>query len=331
MPSDDRISLALGALARPMADFRAAVAGAMAQANLLLAGQRADPAAQQARAQHELGPFARGRIDAAGFAAVFPVQRFIAPEYATRVERAVQVLERVLAQGEELFVVRVEPGGSLARYVSTALSAIGRAFGAILAVELIRSGMYEPSQHDDLFERLDFRSWTRDERRFAPPLVVSVEGADLHVGGLADFVDGREKIVLVVRGPCPPAPLVRLITPGTLVLQTTDGTGLERVATADGPAIAALVPEEAARFLHDPHAGREPWQRLTLWDVPAAPAKALGGASAWQMSEDLRQLNALAAAPIPAPASAGGAVTGAEAVDRLASWLLSQSTLPGSA
>jgi hypothetical protein len=329
MPSDDRVTLALGALARPIAEFRAALAGALAQANAYLASQRTGPAAQEVRLQRELGVFANGRLDTHRFAALFATSNTLAPENAARIERAVQVLEDVLARGEALFLVDVEPGGSLARVVEEALSNIGRAFGAILSVELVRGSRYRASEHDALLDRMDFRTWTRDERRFAPPLVVTLDGADLHVGGLSDFADGREKIVLVVRGECAPAALVRLITPGTLVLQTSDGTGLDRVATTDSPAIAAMVPEGVACFLHDPDAGKESWRRLTVWNVPAAPRRALGGTSAWQMGEDLRQLGALASAPIGAETPAGHLPAGGDTVDRLAQWLLGQSDLKG--
>jgi hypothetical protein len=34
--------------------------------------------------------------------------------------------------------------------------------------------------------------------------VVEVDGGDLQAGGLAEFLDGAQKIVLVVRGPAPP-------------------------------------------------------------------------------------------------------------------------------
>ena len=116
-----------------------------------------------------------------------------------------------------------------------------------------------------------------------------------------------------------------------MVLQTDDETGLERVALHDGPAIAAMVPPRAARFLHDPAAGREPWQRLSVWYLPETPKHAIGGSSAWQMAEDLKQLAALSASPAetPLPAAARGAAPGADAVDRLTTWLLSQGDLQG--
>jgi hypothetical protein len=51
------------------------------------------------------------------------------------------------------------------------------------------------------------------------------------------------------------------------------------------------------------------------------------------MQEDLRQLEALAGAPIgaPLPAEAGSGVQSDDAVDKLASWLLKQSGLAGQA
>lgn len=253
-------------------------------------------------------------------------------------------LRDVLERGVSLFVAQVPPGGSLARAVEDALGRIGRAFGAVLAIELMRGGAFRPAEHDMLLHHLAFRSWTRTERRFAPPLVVMVQGADLHVGGLADFTDGRERIVLVVEGECPPAALVRLITPGTFVLQTADATGLDRLAQHDGCGIAAMVPANAARFIHDPVAGREPWQRLAIWQAAMAPRHAIGGVSSWQMGEDIQQLTALATAPVAALSASGvgpggghgtngaamaDAPVNAASVDLLANWLLRQSDLGG--
>jgi hypothetical protein len=331
MPSDERVRVALGALERPIAEFRSTVEGALAQAEAHLATLENDPAARLARIRDELGVFAQGRLDAGAFASLFvqPAPRLL--EHQERFRAAVATMREVLGQGDALFVASVPPGTAVTRAVEDALSRIGRAFGAVLAVELMRGGAYRPEEHDQLLDHLSFRSWTRTERRYAPPLVVEVNGPDLQVGGLSDFTDGRERIVLVVQGECPPAPLVRLITPGTMVLQTVDGSGLEQLALHDGPGIAAMVPETAARFLHDPRAGREPWQRLSVWHLPEPPRRSIGGFSPWQMAEDLRQLRALAAAPAeaPLPAMAGGAPQGPEAVDRLASWLLGQSDLKG--
>jgi hypothetical protein len=333
MPSDPRVTTALEALARPIAEFRTALAGALQQAESILHAEAASAPERSRRLAAELGPFAEARIDAQRFASVFGTGHHLPAEVTDRLRRAVAVIGEVLAEGDDLFTVGVQPPALLGEVVNDALARTGRAFGAILAVDLLRSGRFVPDEHDDLFQQLSFLAWTRTERRYAPPLVVRLSGADLQASQLAPYLDGREKLVLVVDPPCPPAPLVRLITPGTLVVQTADGRGLDLVATADGPAIAALVPEGAATFLHDPRLGNESWQRLGVWSVPGSPRRAIGAWSTWQMQEDLRQLQALAAAPIgaPLPADAAAAAGSPDAVDRLASWLLRQSGLAGNA
>jgi hypothetical protein len=330
MPSEDpRVRLALDALARPIAEFRSAITGALVQAEAALAEANADTGTRRAKAHAELGAFADGRIAPDAFAALADPAPVADLPSRDALARGVAVLRTVTGRGEDLFLADVPPGGSLGQIVGVALAEAGRAFGALVLAELARGGRYCAGDHDRLLEAIAFRDWNRAERRFAPPLVVSVDGADLHAGALAGFCDGREKLVLVVRGPCAPAALVRLITPGTLVLQTMDRAGLDRLVAHEGPSVAALVPEGAARFLHDPSAGREPWQRLAIASLPEAPRRSLGGFSAWQMAEDLQQLATLARAPSPIPAADTGAgvptLGGEEAIERLAAWLLSRS------
>ena len=179
------------------------------------------------------------RIDAAAFASLFPKARRVDSDALEALRRAVAVLRAVVARGDDLFKVVVPSGARLGIAVNAALGGVGRAFGAVMLAEVVRGGRYHAAQHDRLLDEVEFLAWNKVERRFAPPLIIEVDGADLHAGALTDFADGREKLVLVVRGPCGPAPLARCITPGTLVLQTTDGSGLDRVASFDGPAIAA--------------------------------------------------------------------------------------------
>lgn len=332
MPFDERVHVALRALERPMAEFRTTIEGALAQTEGYLATLERDPVARAERVRHELGKFAAGRIDAEGFSTLFATPAAAQLTHHDRFKAAIETLHDVLDRGEGLFVTQVAPGGSLAKAVEDALSRIGRAFGAVLAVELLRGGAYVPEQHDALLYHFAFRAWTKTERRYAPPLVVMVQGSDLHVGGLADFTDGRERIVLVVQGACPPASLVRLVTPGTLVVQTNDAVGLEQLANYDGPSIAAIVPAGAARFIHDPRAGREPWQRMAIREMPEPPKHAIGGISAWQMSEDLRQLAALSSAPSSGSRPTSGSSATVQdplAIERLAAWLLSQSDVQG--
>ena len=334
MPSDRRLSLAIAALAQPIAQFRAIVEGAAAQADAFLGAQTTTAAQRSERAAASLGEFARGRIDADAFAALFPPVAAGAPDALAALARARTVLRDVDERGDALFVVDVGPGRRLGPEMESALAEAGRAFGAVILTEVVRGGRYTP-EHERLLQPHEFRSWNRTERRFAPPLAVLVDGADLQAGALVDFADGREKIILVVRGAAPPAPLARCITPGTFVLQTVDGSGLDRLAAFDGPAIAALVPDGAAVFMHDPTAGKEPWQRMTVKHLPAAPKKSVGAQSAWQMAEDLRVVADLATTPFSVPAAGGGvaapAVGAADATDRIAAWLLGQASLQGDA
>jgi hypothetical protein len=327
--------MALAALSQPIAEFRSAVQAALIQAESLLVAQSADASARIERARGELGVFGAKHLDAERFAAVFPAVVQLDAGSRAALERSVEVLRSVAALEDSLFLTEVTSTRPLGATIDEALAVGGCAFGAIIISELVRGGRYKPELHDRLLDATEFRAWNRAERRFAPPLVVEVDGADLHAGALLDFADGREKIVLVVRGDAPPAALARCVTPGTFVLQTVDGSGLDHLAGFEGPAIAALVPEGAATFMHDPAAGQEPWQRLTIRHLPAAPKKSIGGSSAWQLGQDLKMLADLARTPFSVPGvkgEKGAPVLGAgEAIDRLASWLLDSSGLTGNA
>jgi hypothetical protein len=227
-------------------------------------------------------------------------------------------------------VVDVPAGGDLRAGVARALADLGRAFGAVRTFEVARSGGRRAGEAAAALDGFPYARWSRGERRAAPPLVVAVDGADLRAGVLAEFLDGAQKIVLVVRGPCAPAALVRLVTPGTFVLQSADGTGLDRFAEWGGPGIAALVPDTAARFAHDPAGGAAAWQRLSVAHLPEGdPRISVGGASGAQQAEELRQLRMLAARPEAPPGAvavpvAGAAPQAADPADKLAAWLLSQ-------
>lgn len=335
MPSDPRVELALRALAGPIERYRSAVAAAGEEVRGFLAAHRS--AADAADAAVELGPFAAGRIDVQRFSRLLASSPALDAAALSEAEAALGVLRKAAARGAEAFHVRVEPGGRLRDRVEAARAEAGRVVEAARRVARAKSGAARPAGENGRRGRpLAFAEWTEGERRWTPPLVVELEGADLRAAELGELLDGGAKIVLVVRGECAPAPLVRLITPGTLVLQTADETGLDRIADAEGPAVAALVPEGAARFLHDPAAGAEPWARLTIWGLPDGPPKRpVGGLSVRQQAEELEQLRALAARPtgaeLEAAAAAGGAPAAAaraeDPVDRLAAWLLSQADL----
>lgn len=325
MPSDPRVTIALHAIAGPMATFRSAVIGSLGRVRgMLAAGSGAE------RARQELGAFAAGRVDFTRFAGLSHGASALDASSRGRVQRACDILEEISQAGPEAYVVDVHPGARLRASVGSALARFGRAFGAATAADLARTGRYEPASHDRLLDAVGFDAWGRAERLVAPPLVVTVDGADLHAADLAELIDGSQHIVLVVRGIAPPAPLVRLITPGVLVLQTPDEQGLDRFAAFDGPAVAALLEGDAAGFLHDPALGFAAWQRLLVFKRPErTPRKSLGGFSPRQQSEELAQLDALGERPTLAstPIDAFVPMGSGDPADRLASWLLSQAGL----
>jgi hypothetical protein len=324
MPSDHRLPIALDAIARPLAAYRSAIVAAHARASALVAGSGEDRGG--ARMALGLGAFGQHHLDAGRLAALRGQTTALDAVSRIRIQRATAVLSELAEADTGAFVVDVRQGGDLGTAVAHALAQLGRAFGAALAVGLVRSGRFIAGQHDRLLGGYPFDAWSKAERSVAPPLVVRVDGADLCGGALADFLDGAMHVVLLVDGPCPPAPLVRLITPGTLVLQTRDGKGLDRFSSYSGPAVVMLPSAAAIGFLHDPALGKAPWQRLRVWDCVTDGYKRLGGWSAAQQQEEVAQLEALAAKPqlSDAPLETLGAPTDGDPVARLTAWLLTE-------
>ena len=354
MPSDDRLQAAREALQSHSAGFRAAVESAYAQVRAYLAahGARSDERARETAL--ELGRFAGGRIDAGRLAAVLGPTRVLDEHEESVVRRCAEVMDEVLAHGEGLFVCQVSAGGDLRATVDDALSMVGRAFGAALVFQAVKAGTYRAEQHELALSAFPFRRWNRSERLLAPPLVVSLAGSDLNAPSLAGYLDGRQKIVLVVHGASAPAPLARLITPRLFVMQAEAPSELARLAAADGPGIAALLPASAVRFVHDPAA-----RRVEVTSATAAPRASVGGWSPWQQEEELALLrkhvtaevaaaeaeaaetaaetaqvaDAIAAAPPPRQRMGNGGVVGSGPVevDQLATWMLVQAGFAGGA
>jgi hypothetical protein len=321
MPSDASVTRALQALSAPREHFLSAVVAAVDEVRAYLERHRPlfDGLAAE-RARVELGAFAAGRIDASRFGSLFTGGPALDPVSLAVVERALHELERVAAQGEALFRARVAPGADLRLEAAHALAFAGRAFGAAQVVELVRTGRYRPDEHAAMPEAFGFRRWNRAERQIAPPLVIEVDGADLHAGGLAELMDGTQKIVLVVHPPAPPAALVRLITPGVLVVQTTDAADLDAVGRFAGPAVAALVPEGAARFVHHPARGPRLCDRLTIGWIPDEDALApIGSISVFQQHEELAMLREMAAAPVSIETAPTASIDGKSSSDAKAS------------
>lgn len=285
----------------------------------------------------ELGPFALGRIDPGRFASLMGVaETELAPESIDVLAKADAILAGFARSSKHL--VEVEPGGDLRDVVKDALAHLGQAFGAARAVEIARAGMFDLVEHGYLLGPLAFRLWNRSERQLAPPLVVTLRGEDCLPAGLGEFLDGEVKIILVAEGPTTPAPLARLITPGTFVMQTEDPADLARLVETRHPGVALLFDAERegqACFLHDPDAGAAPWQRLEVRRVPSDADVGRGRRTpAWL--EDVVHLRTLAErpaaveaaaasadSPVDAASSAGDSTaTPAEPADQLAAWLL---------
>jgi hypothetical protein len=339
MPSDDRTREALGAIAPARTAFRAAVAAAAEDVRTLLRGMRAG-ANGGTRPGGALGEFAGGRIDLERFDALFAHGAVLDAAGIATIERALGILEEIAGWGEDGYAVHVSAGHDLRAGIAAALAVLGRAFGAAAAVELVRTRRFDPREHAALLQPFPSERWNRAERRIAPPLVVEVDGGDLRAGGLAEFLDGTQKLVLVVRGDAPPAALVRAITPGILVAQIADAGTLADLASFDGPALIALVPETAALFVHDPRAGETLAQRLTVARIPETAGRGgRGTPSLFQREEELRQLRVLAQPETPpaatavaepvAPAAVNVAAQEADPAARLAALLLRQTDLSG--
>lgn len=314
------------ALARSREAFRSALAATVEQVRGFLSAERARGSAGDGAAA-ELGGFAAGRIDPARFDALFSRSRSVDAATLERIEAVHAELSALSQSGDALLEAEVPAGGTLRDSVAAVLAGVGRVFAAARAFEALRGGRFREAEHGD---GLPYERWSRAERLLAPPVAVRVPGRGLRAEALAEFLDGAQKIVLDVRGDCPLAPLVRLVTPGVFVLQTADGTGLDRFAQWAGPGVAALVPEGSARFAHDPAGGPRPFERTTIGFLPEARAGA--GRSASEQAEERRQLEALAARPpepaaAPAPAAAPLAVPAGDPADRLAAWLLSHAEL----
>ena len=325
MPSDDRLRLALAAIEANIAAYRSAISVAAERVRAMLAvGGGAD------RARIELGALGAMRIDPLRFA---ELSRGAALDASTRevIGQASEILRAIGELPDSAFVVTVPSGERASMCISNALANFGRAFVAARIAELARGGHFDAAKRAELELAYGPDRWTSGERSSAPPIVAVVNGADLHAADLSELLDGAQHVLLVIEGPCAPAPLVRSITPGTFVLQTGDDRGLDRFRDFRGPAIAALVDAGAAWFAHDPARGHAAWQRLEIWQQPASMTrKRVGGLTARQQNEELAQLAALAAQPTLSPSRLGDFVpAGADSVDRLADWLLTESGLGG--
>jgi len=333
MPSDERINQALGALGDAKDTFVSSVAMSAEEVRGILERDQGANENPQVRLAHELGPFAAGRIDLERLAPFVGANQKLDEDMRLRLQKVYEVLVGLKKAGDEMFVAKVELDGYLRGGIVSALGRSGTAFGAGRSAEWALHDIAPPEGVKDALESFPPSRWNLAERNAAPPLVIEVEGQDLKVGSLGELLTGSQKIVLVVNGPAAPAPLVRLFTPGVAVIQTDDPAELAVLAASPGPGVAAIMPEGCAKFVHAPVAGKGLNERLTVSFIPEKePTRALGGISAFQQVEELRQLASLAASVQPVAVVEGDVPAGPPPMDeagQLASWLISQADLAG--
>lgn len=323
MQFEERTLHALAALSRPRDIFESALLDAIEELTAFIGLQREPVDRRAAQESLRLGEFAAGHIDIDRFSAI--VGNGASSLDSTRIDRlehALQQLRNYAAQHDGMYCIRVQPGVDLRDSVRGGIAARGRIFNTAHQVQMLRTG----GSGRGVGDASGFRSWSRLEKSIAPPLIVEVNGADLQVSGLAEYMDGAQKIVLLVDGGAAPAPLVRLLAPRTFVMQTTDVAELSRLGRYDGPGIAAVLPETCARFCHDPSQGESLAHRLDVTFMPEMPRRGVAGGSARQQAEELAwliELAQLARTPRTAAAEPAAAHDVSPA-DQLAAWLLNQ-------
>jgi hypothetical protein len=329
MQSDERVQAALDATQRERRSFLSAVRTAADQIEGRLRSSRDKGRDSAGRVEQELGSFASGRIDAGKLAAFEPQSAEPNPTAFEALERAAGVLREIARLNEDDFVVRVKPGDRMSRVLSERLSSMGRAFGAAELAALAHAGRPTTVDVDRRLEQYHPDDWSAREREIAPPLVVIAEGSTMRVGAVRDWLEGNQKIVFVVEGPCPSAPLAPLIIPGGWVAQIASPEEVGGFERFEGPAVCAFVPEGAAVFTHDPAHGLT--LEIETGDVKVRP---VGPITVWRQQEDLATLERMSGRGGPAGAGAGPSANGqreveaAQPADRLAAWLLNQADLP---
>ncbi len=310
--------MALDGVRRRIDRFQAAVAKTTEEVRGLLAGS-GDADNDQTAA---LGFFARGRVNVERFSAFTPQTGRIAEGAEAPTRAAQEVLNALLALGDDLFVLSVEPGQDLGAQVAERLAQIGRAFAAAHVVELAQRGKYRDDEHSGLLERYEFARWSRSERSLAPGLVIELPGTAFTPAAVVPFLDGAMKMVFTVDGDAPAAALSRVISPGVFVQQETGDAALEAFAAFEGTAVAALMPDDAVSFVHDPAAGETTYERFVSLTFPKEIRKrAIGGISAAQQAEDHALLETLSVVPTPTGEAAS------DPAGKLSAWLLSQADL----
>ena len=320
MPFDKRTKAALEAIRPRIERFHSALAVTAEEVRGLLSGA-GETAEDQSIA---LGKFASGHVNVERFSAFTRKSAQVDPAAEAPIRAAQSALRDLLEIGDHLFVLNLPAGADLGAEVNRQLAQIGDAFAAAHLVDLAKRGKYREEEHGNLLDGLPYAEWSQAERALAPGLVVVLDGADFAPAQVAPFLDIGMKMVFVVNGDAPAAAMSRLVTPGVFVQQVSGEDGLDAFAAFEGTAAAAMLPEGAVSFVHDPEAGEATFERFTTLDFPREVRKrAVGGISVGQQAEDYALLEALAVVPGPSGDAA------ADPAGKLSAWLLSQTNLVG--
>jgi hypothetical protein len=318
MPSEERKAIALEAVRPRIDQFHSALAKTAEQVRGLLAGSDNTTADQN----ESLGYFAKGKVDMERFASFAPKAPRIETDAEAPVQAAQAVLKSLLDEGDDLFYLKGVEGRGLGHQLSVRLAHIGRAFAAARIVDLAKNGAYKEDKHAATLERFPYAVWNSSERALAPALVVEVSGEDFKPSAIVPLLDTNMKIVFIVNGDAPAAALSRVISPQVFVQQETGNAKLEAFKAYKGIAVAALLPDTAVNFVHDPSAGSTTYERFVSIAFPSEVRKrAIGGISPAQQAEDYTLLESLS---VP-PEIAGEAAS--DPAGKLSAWLLSQTNL----
>jgi hypothetical protein len=318
MPSEERSALALQAI-RPRIDmFHAALTVTVNQVSGLLAGTRSAADDQSAA----LGNFAKGKVNLAQFEKFTRKATGMTPEVEIPVRAAEKVLRSLLAEGDDLFIVKIPEGRGLGHSLSVKLAHIGRAFAAARVIDLAKNGAYKEDKHAETLIRFPYAIWNSSERALAPPLVVEVSGQDFKPSAIVPLLDTNMKIVFNVSGDAPAAALSRVVSPGVFVQQETSDSNLDMFSAFKGIAVAAYLPSTAVSFVHDPSSGSTIYDHFISLTFPKEVRKRhIGGISPAQQAEDYTLLENLSVPPELVPEAAE------DPAGKLSAWLLGQTNL----
>ena len=320
MQFEKRTSIALDAIRPRLELFKSAIAVTTEEIRGLLSGSGESSEDQTVA----LGNFAAGHVDVDRFSSFTRREARGDSEAETPIRAAQGVLNKLLKQGDDLFVLKITEGANLGSCVAHRLAVIGLAFAAAHVTDLAKRGQYRDEEHQLLLDGLAWPDWSQAERALALGLVIELSGEDFVPAQVAPYLDAGMKIIFVVDGDAPAAAMSRLVTPGVYVQQTGAETPLEAFSAFNGTAAAALLPNGAVEFVHDPDAGETTYERFTTLEFPREVRKrAIGGISAAQQAEDMALLKALAVVPT----LSGDAAS--DPAGKLSAWLLSQTNLVG--